>query len=331
MGEGCCADALYANSPDGEPRWKLPPPCSTTPSMRSTGTEQAARAVSACHERGPAARCDGAPAAGSSGRCDAASSGAKGLWAQGFAFVPLVLAASFVALPAALPAQGIPTDAAHRRARSSAWPELPPGRVCPPTAASLPGRGNFLSIRKFSPVGPLAGCSAQWNDELHRHFFRGSPPSLRGIECLGTSFGVTHMIDLRRADEILMDSRDGGFRSEEAALADFNRSHPDRPIRYFNVRTTRETPDENQRQIENVVRYVQQALSEDPAAVFYLHCRAGRDRTGVMIAAIESVVGECPWPEVRAELFAYRFDRSYVRPLLRPLQRAIGLNTSISR
>jgi hypothetical protein len=134
-----------------------------------------------------------------------------------------------------------PPDAAAA-ARSSAWPELPSGHACPSTAASLPGRGNFLSIRKFSPVRALEGCSARWNDELHRHFFRGSPPSRRGIECLGTTFGVNHVIDLRRPDEILMDSRSGGFRSEEEALADFSQRHPEHPMRYFNVRTTRESP-----------------------------------------------------------------------------------------
>lgn len=255
---------------------------------------------------------------------DARSTAPRGLLAYASAVVPLVLAASFLALPVSLPAQGLPHQTS-RRARSSAWPELPWGHACPPAADSLPGRGNFLSIRKFSPVRALEGCSSRWNDELHRHFFRGSPPSRRGIECLGTTFGVTHMIDLRRLDEIQSDSHAGGFRSEEEALADFNRRHPDRPMRYYNVRTTRETPRENERQIENVVRYVRQALSEDPAAVFYLHCRAGRDRTGVMVAAIESLVGGCPWPQVRGQLFAYRFDHSYTRPLLRPLQRAIGV------
>ncbi len=242
------------------------------------------------------------------------------------AVVPLVLAGAFLVLPVTLPAQVLSRPTTPRRARPSAWPVLPSGHGCPSTADALPGRGNFLSIRKFSPVRPLAGCSARWNDGLHRQFFRGSPPSRRGIECLGTTFGVTHMIDLRRPDEILHDSRSGGFRSEEEALADFNQRHPERPIRYFNVRTTRETPSENQRQIENVVRYVQEALREDPAAVFYFHCRAGRDRTGVMVAAIESVVGECPWPEVRRQLFSYRFARNYARPLLYPLRRAIGLD-----
>jgi hypothetical protein len=237
-----------------------------------------------------------------------------------------VLAASLVALPLSLPAQGISTPSAPPQARPSAWPELPSGGVCPSSIDALPGRGNFLSIRKFSPVRPLEGCSAQWNDELHRHFFRGSPPTRRGIACLGTTFGVNHVIDLRRPDEILMDSRSGGFRSEEEAVADFSQRHPERPMHYFNVRTTRESPDENQRQIENVVRYVQEALRDDPSAVFYLHCRAGRDRTGVMVAAIESVVGACPWPRVRSALFAFGFSRSYARPLLRPLQRAIGLN-----
>ncbi len=237
----------------------------------------------------------------------------------------VVLAASLLVLPLSLPAQGVTTPQPPPRARPSAWPELPSGNTCPSTVEALPGRGNFLSIRKFSPVRPLAGCSAQWRDELHRHFFRGSPPNRRGIACLGTTFGVNHLIDLRRPDEILMDSRSGGFRSAEEAVADFNRRHPERPMRYHNVRTTRESPEENQRQIEQVVRYVQEALRDEPSAVFYLHCRAGRDRTGVMIAAIESVVGGCPWPEVRSALFAYRFSRSYARPLLRPLQRAIGV------
>ncbi|MFO0630837.1 MAG: tyrosine-protein phosphatase [Polyangiales bacterium] len=239
--------------------------------------------------------------------------------------VPLTLAAAFLVLPVSLLAQGIAPSPAVRRLRRGAWPELPPGNACPRTATALPGRGNFLSIRKFSPVGPLEGCSARWNDGLHRQFFRGSPPSRRGIECLGTTFGVTHMIDLRRPDEILSDSQMGGFHTEEEALADFGRRHPDHPIRYLNVRTSRTQPRENQTQIENVVRYVQDVLREDPAAVFYLHCRAGRDRTGVMIAAIASVVGECPWPAVRRQLYAYRFSRSYARPLLYPLQHAIGL------
>ncbi len=272
-----------------------------------------------------ATRGEGPSTTALSGRCGAVTRGLSGLQARALAFVPLLLAGSLLVLPAALPAQGLSQDAAPRRVPPSAWPELPPGRTCPSTADALPGRGNFLSLRKFSPVRAMAGCSARWNEDLHRHFFRGSPPNLRGIECLGTSFGVNHMIDLRRADEIAADSEFGGFRSEEAALADFNRAHPDHPIRYHNVTTSRTTPEENQRQIENVVRYVQQALSEDPSAVFYLHCRAGRDRTGVMVAAIESVVGECPWPEVRRQLFAYRFDRSFARPLLRPLQRAIGV------
>jgi protein tyrosine/serine phosphatase len=176
----------------------------------------------------------------------------------------------------------------------------------------------------------LAGCSARWRNDLQHRFFRGSPPSRRGIECLATSFGITHVIDLRRPEEIRADSRTGGFRSEEEALADFNQQHPDHPIRYFNVQTTRDRPLQNQQQIENVVRYVQQALRENPAAVFYVHCRAGRDRTGVMIAAIESALGGCPWSEVRRELFSFRFSRSYARPLLYPLQRAIGLIESPS-
>lgn len=241
------------------------------------------------------------------------------------AIVPLALATSILLLPFSLPAQVRVEPTSWRRARASGWPELPPGHGCPPDATSLPGRGNFLSIRKFSPVRALEGCSERWNSGLHRQFFRGSPPSRRGIECLGTSFGVTHMIDLRRPDEIQSDSRMGGFQSEEEALADFSRRHPDHPMRYLNVRTTRNRPQENQAQIENVVRYVQAQLREDPAAVFYLHCRAGRDRTGVMVAAIESVVGECPWPAVRRQLYAYRFSRSYARPLLYPLQNAIGL------
>lgn len=242
-----------------------------------------------------------------------------------FAVVPVALAASLLTLPISLPAQVNSPLTAGRRVGASGWPELPWGHACPRSAASLPGRGNFLSIRKFSPVRPLEGCSARWNDGLHRQFFRGSPPSRRGIECLGTTFGVTHMIDLRRPDEILMDSQMGGFRSEEEAVAAFSQRHPEHPMRYLNVRTTRNQPRENQAQIENVVRYVQGVLREDPGAVFYLHCRAGRDRTGVMVAAIESMVGECPWPAVRRELFAYRFSRSYARPLLHPLQHAIGL------
>lgn len=235
------------------------------------------------------------------------------------------MAAALVLIPVSLMAQVRAPTSSSRRAGSSAWPELPAGHVCPRDGASLPGRGNFLSIRKFSPVRALGGCSDRWNGGLHRQFFRGSPPSRRGIECLGTSFGVTHVIDLRRPDEIEHDSRMGGFHSEEEALADFNRRHPDHPLRYFNVRTTRNRPDENQAQIENVVRYVQSQLREDPSAVFYLHCRAGRDRTGVMVAAIASVVGECPWPAVRRELYTYRFSRSYARPLLHPLERAIGV------
>jgi hypothetical protein len=245
--------------------------------------------------------------------------------ARASAVVPLVLAASCLVLPMSLPAQVLSVPAPRRRAPPSAWPVLPWGRTCPSSADSLPGRSNFLSIRKFSPVEGLEGCSARWNDELHRRFFRGSPPSRPGVECLGTTFGVNHMIDLRRPDEILSDSQTGGFRSEEEVVADFSRRHPERPMHYFNVRTTRETPQENERQITNVVRYVQQALSEDPTAVFYLHCRAGRDRTGVMVAAIESMVGACPWPAVRRQLFAFRFARSFTRPLLRPLQRAIGV------
>ncbi len=293
--------------------------------MQPTGAGQVKKALRAGRASSAATRGEGPSTTAPSDRSGAVTPVLSGLRGRAFAFVPLLLAAALQVLPAALPAQGLSRDAAPRRAQSSAWPELPSGRVCPPTADALPGRGNFLSLRKFSPVRALAGCSARWNDELRRHFFRGSPPNLRGIGCLGTSFGVNHMIDLRRPDEILADSQAGGIQSEEAALADFNRAHPDRPIRYYNVTTSRSTPEENQRQIENVVRYVQQVMSEDPAAVFYLHCRAGRDRTGVMIAAIESVVGECPWPEVRRELFAYRFDRSFARPLLRPLQRAIGV------
>lgn len=266
------------------------------------------------------------PTAASSCLCRSASPGPIGLRARASVVVPLVLAVAVLALPVSLPAQVLSRQTPQRRGLPNAWPELPPGHGCPPTADALPGRGNFLSIRKFSPVRALPGCSARWNNELHRQFFRGSPPSRRGIECLGTSFGVSHMIDLRRPDEIESDSRAGGFRSEEEALADFNQRHPDHPMRYLNVRTARRTPLENERQIQNVVRYVQQALTDDPSAVFYLHCRAGRDRTGVMVAAIESVVGECPWPEVRGQMFAYRFDRSYIGPLLRPLQRAIGLD-----
>jgi hypothetical protein len=134
------------------------------------------------------------------------------------------------------------------------------------------------------------------------------------------------MIDLRRRDEIQIDSHAGGFRSEEEALNGFNLRHPDRPMHYYNVQTTRGSPSENELQIENVVRYVQAALSTDPTAVFYFHCRAGRDRTGVMIAAIESMVGGCQWPEVQRRLMEYRFSRSYSRPLLQPLRNVIGVD-----
>jgi Tyrosine phosphatase family len=246
--------------------------------------------------------------------------------ARALAVVPLVLGAAFLMLPVSLPAQVLTGPTTPARPSRGGWPELPQGEVCPSTPASLPGRGNFLSIRKFSPVGALEGCTTRWNDDLHRHFFRGSPPSRRGLECLGRSFGVTHLIDLRRPDEIQADSSMGGFRTEEQILGEYNQRHPDHPMRYFNVRTTRETPEENERQIQNVARYVEQALIEDPSAVFYLHCRAGRDRTGVMVAAIQSLVGGCPWPEVRRELFAYRFTRNYTRALLLPLRHALGLD-----
>jgi hypothetical protein len=132
--------------------------------------------------------------------------------------VALLLAAASLALPVSLSAQVL--NSPPPRPRPSAWPELPQGDLCPTDTASLPGRDNFLSIRKFSSVSPLEGCSPRWNDGLHRQFFRGSPPSRRGIECLGSAFGVTHMIDLRRPDEIRMDSRSDGFRSEQEALAD---------------------------------------------------------------------------------------------------------------
>lgn len=294
--------------------------------MRATAAGEAPTADRAVRARGIMTRGEGPSTADPTHHGRSAASGPSGLRACASAVVPLALAASVLALPISLPAQVLSHPAPRRRVRPSAWPELPTGHVCPQTADSLPGRENFLSIRKFSPVHAVAGCSARWSDGLHRHFFRGSPPNRRGIECLGTSFGVNHVIDLRRPDEIQIDSRDGGFRSEQEAVDDFNQRHPDRPIRYVNVQTGRDTPRENERQILNVVRYVQQALRDDPTAVFYLHCRAGRDRTGVMVAAIESLVGECPWPEVRRQLFAYRFDRSFAYALLHPLERALGVD-----
>ncbi len=231
---------------------------------------------------------------------------------------PLVLAVAALALPVSLPAQELNAPAAPRPVRG--WPQLPDGDVCPSTGTALPGRENFLSIRKFSPVLPMEGCSARWNDGLYRHFFRGSPPSRAGVECLGTALGVNHIIDMRRTGEIRIDSRAGGIRSEEAVVTEFNARHPERPMHYFNVQTTRDTPSENERQLGNVVHYVQDALRDDPSAVFYVHCRAGRDRTGVVVAAIESLVGECPWPGVRRRLFSFHFGYNYVEPLLRPLE-----------
>ncbi len=250
----------------------------------------------------------------------------RGLRVRASTVAPVLLAVSCLAVPMSLPAQVLSDRRAPRRVRASAWPELPSGGVCPETAEALPGRENFLSIRKFSPVRALPGCSARWTEGLHRQFYRGSPLSLRGIECLGTTYGVTHVIDLRRPGEIYGDSLVGGMRSERDAVEGFNRRHPDRAMRYFNVQTTRDVPEENERQMRSVVRYVQDALRDEPGAVFYFHCRAGRDRTGVMVAAVESIVGGCPWPEVRQELFDYRFSWSYVRPLLHPLEHLLGVD-----
>lgn len=124
------------------------------------------------------------------------------------------------------------------------------------------------------PQGVFAIPGDQFN-EVEPGFWRGGLPRKRGLEQLKT-MGVRTVIDLMDEDP------------KKWSLIAANLG-----IRYVNIpmRRTRPIPTESIKQFLDIV--------EDPAnRPIYVHCRAGKDRTGAMIAIYR--MHACDWSSAQA-------------------------------
>lgn len=111
-------------------------------------------------------------------------------------------------------------------------------------------------------VEPAAALDIKNFRQVNEHLFRGAQPSPVGLQELG-ALGIKRVIDLRERGEAT------SFESE--LLGKLGISYTNIPFRQFAA------PSDDQ------VQAVLQLLTRDNVPTF-VHCRRGKDRTGVVIA-----------------------------------------------
>jgi tyrosine-protein phosphatase SIW14 len=156
-----------------------------------------------------------------------------------------------------------------------------PRPMAPGRRPGPPGRFGSRPAPTPAPQGGLANFSV-----VDDHLFRGAQPSAAGIEAL-KALGVTTIVDLIPPERIW---------EPEKAEAERN------GIQYINVPmepTGRPAPEQ--------VNAILSVITNAPGKVF-VHCQAGRDRTGTVVACYRIL--QCQWTTEQALREADEFRMS---------------------
>lgn len=198
-----------------------------------------------------------------------------------------------------------------------AYPPLPEG--CP--------RGAF-GLNHYYQLQRTNACCASADAETISRISRGGPPlDMRAMGYLHTQ-GVTHIIDVRAGNETVWEEgvrRDGSRRYDvrdqragaghlEDEWAHRIDALPDTTGMEYRHRPLYHSDHGRRIPLVDLIRRVAQemhAILTDPAARVYLHCRAGADRTGTIIAAYEVLYGGCSCSTVIAERARFNFSPEY--------------------
>jgi protein-tyrosine phosphatase len=156
--------------------------------------------------------------------------------------------------------------------------ELTEDEYTRPVRSTVPGRrpGFGLRGRGFPPVAPPPQGGLENFGVVDDHLFRGAQPSVAGIQTL-KALGVTALIDLTLPDTL------GEIEKAEAEA---------RGISYFSVPMESLAPP-----APGQVSAILSIITNSPGKVF-LHCRAGKDRTGTIVACYRMV--HCNWSNEEA-------------------------------
>jgi tyrosine-protein phosphatase SIW14 len=190
-----------------------------------------------------------------------------------FCFHPFILCL-FLALPSGVLASGQPTS--------------PDSDVCP-LPGQLPPSSQAFPLPKGTYVSEhLFGLSGLTNvGRIAPGIYRGAQPVGNGYTTL-KKMGIRTVINLRTTESEKKKVEAAGMRSVEIPLGMFNNG------------------DKNK--VDKVV-----AIMADPAnRPVFVHCRQGRDRTGIVVAAYRMKIERWPLTLAEAEMESFGFNDVWV-------------------
>ena len=185
--------------------------------------------------------------------------------------------------------------------------ELTTDEYLQPVRPTGSGRRGGPFSRRFAPAGPAAPQGGLENfGVVDDHIFRGAQPSASGIQTL-KALGVAAVIDLTLPDRI---------GEAEKAEAQAN------GLTYLNL-----PMDSLAAPAPEQVAAILSVITNTPGKVF-LHCRAGKDRTGTIVACYRMT--QCNWTNEEALSEANRFKMAAGAVAMKEFISAFGKSSSVS-
>jgi protein tyrosine/serine phosphatase len=170
----------------------------------------------------------------------------------------------------------------------------------PPDVFANPGSPTPVAEKRLTPPPPVPlPATAQSSEHLYGltglenvgrvtpDIFRGSQPAKSGYDTL-KKMGIRTVINLRTSMSEKKQVEAAGMRSIEIPLGTFNNGEREKVDRVM-------------------------ALLADPAnRPVFVHCRQGRDRTGIVVAAYRMKIQGWPLAAAEAEMDSFEFNDVWV-------------------
>jgi protein tyrosine/serine phosphatase len=182
------------------------------------------------------------------------------------------------------------------------WAILTLALVLPfsPDVLADPGSPTHVAEKRLSPPPPVQlPAAARSSEHLYglaglenvgrvtQDVFRGSQPANNGYDTL-KKMGIRTVVNLRTSMSEKKQVEAAGMRSIEIPLSTFNNG--------------------DREKVDRVV-----ALLADPAnRPVFVHCRQGRDRTGIVVAAYRMKIQGWPLAAAEAEMDSFGFNDVWV-------------------
>jgi tyrosine-protein phosphatase SIW14 len=171
---------------------------------------------------------------------------------------------------------------------ASGQPSSPPSTACPLPAKQAPQSMEFALPKGVHVSEHLYGLPGLTNvGRLAPGIYRGAQPSPNGYSTL-KKLGIRTVINLRTTEDEKKKVESAGMRSVEIPLGMFNKG--------------------DREKVDKVV-----AIMADPAnRPIFVHCRQGRDRTGIVVAAYRMKIEGWPLALAEAEMESFGFNDVWV-------------------